>query len=72
MKFCDNDNPVNEEVNKQNRRNPSMTEFSTRFRGETTYLSVSRSYSVLESTRSTMTRSIQLSGKRSHACQSIK
>jgi len=36
-----------------------------------THLAVRRSYSVAVSTRSTTTRSIQLLGNRSHACQSI-
>ena len=36
-----------------------------------TYLAANRSYNVVESTRSTTTRSIHLAGKRSHACQSM-
>ena len=37
----------------------------------TPYLAVSRSYSMVESVRRTTTRSIQLLGNRSQACQSI-
>ena len=73
------DKGVRNQVCMPNRTSPVLAPpFSGRGRGrrdgrgkKVTYRADNRSYRVVESTRSTTTRSIQLSGNRSHACQSM-